>query len=38
MKNISNSREETLHLRRSQVTGDIEMKCIFQRMSEFFKV
>ena len=38
MKNISSNRKERLHLRRNEVTGDIEMKCIFQRMDEFFEV
>ncbi|XP_028402921.1 protein dispatched homolog 3-like [Dendronephthya gigantea] len=36
MKNITSEQEKKLHLRRSQVTGEIEMKCIFQRMEEFF--
>ena len=36
MKNVPKDRERRLHLRRSQVTGDIEMECIFQRMEEFF--
>ena len=36
IKNIGKDQETRLHLRRSQITGDIEMKCIFQRMEEFF--
>jgi hypothetical protein len=38
MKNIGKEDEQKLHLRRSQVTGDIEIECIFQRMNEFLTV
>lgn len=38
IKNIPKDEERKLHLRRSQVTGDIEIECIFQRVNEFLTV
>jgi hypothetical protein len=38
MKNPSPAQEEKLKLRRSQVTGEVEMECIFERMDEYLTV
>ena len=38
MKNLSPAQEDKLKLRRSQVTGEVEMECMFERMNEYLTV
>ena len=37
LRNLRPSVEEKLHLRRSQVNGEVEINCVFERMNEYFK-
>jgi hypothetical protein len=38
LKSPSREQEDTLKLRRNEVTGEVEIKCVFERMDEYLKV
>lgn len=38
LKSPSREQEKSLKLRRNEVTGEIEIKCVFERMDEYLKV
>ena len=38
LKAPSPARENALKLRRNEVTGEVEIKCVFERMDEYLKV
>jgi hypothetical protein len=38
LKAPSHAQENTLKLRRNEVTGEVEIKCVFERMDEYLKV